>query len=361
MTHDKPRILELDAVRGLAAFAVVLYHYTTRYDLKVGHASAPLFEVPFGHYGVELFFLLSGFVIFMTLARTKRSSDFAISRVSRLYPGYWVGMAVTLGAVALFGAPFEGYVIGARDVALNTTMLQRYAPGAVHVDGAYWTLSVELTFYALVLGLFVSGLLSRIRTAILVLLGVELVLHFATGGGDASAPLALRAVRQVLLSHYGPYFGAGILFFKLRHATVSAERWRDVAGIAACLGAVAIMRPGADLVASALCFAIFALLASGRLSMLANRPLLFLGTISYSLYVVHQNIGFLVIRHATELGVGTNTAIALAILVALTLATATTFLVERPAQRWVRSTLKRWRDGRKVSREALPARVPTRL
>ena len=274
------RILELDAVRGLAALAVVLYHYTTRYDLKVGHLDAPLFEVPWGHYGVELFFLLSGFVIFMTLERTRRSSDFVISRFSRLYPGYWVGMACTLTAVAVLGAPYASYELASTDVALNATMLQRYVPGTPNVDGAYWTLSVELTFYALVLGLFATGLLRRIRLAIVALLGIELVLHFATAGGDASAPLALRAVRQVFLSHYGPYFGAGILFYKLRHEPETGMHFVDRGLIALCLVCVAIQRPGADLVASLVCFAIFSLLTGGYLRRLANRPLLFLGGIS---------------------------------------------------------------------------------
>ena len=343
---SRGRIRELDALRGLAAFAVVLYHYTTRYDLKVGHLDAPLFEVPWGHYGVELFFLLSGFVIFMTLERTKRSSDFVISRVSRLYPGYWVGMACTLLAVAVLGVPHSGYDVGATDVALNTTMLQRYVPGTPNVDGAYWTLSVELTFYALVLGLFATGLLRRIRLAIVALLGIELALHFATSGGDASAPLALRGARQVFLSHYGPYFAAGILFYKLRNERETGMHFVDRGLIVLCLVAVAIMRPGEELVASLVCFVIFSLLTSGFLRPLASRPLLFLGGISYSLYVVHQVIGFLVIRNATDLGMSTNAAIVLAIGVSLALATAITRLVELPAQRWLRTSLRRWRDER---------------
>jgi peptidoglycan/LPS O-acetylase OafA/YrhL len=346
-TTQRPRrILELDAVRGLAALAVVLYHYTTRFDHKVGHVEAPLFEVPWGHYGVELFFLLSGFVIFMTLERTERARDFVVARAARLYPGYWVGMLCTLAVVATFGVPFDGYAIDSRDVALNATMLQRYVPGTANVDGVYWTLSVELTFYALVLGLFVTGLLRRIRTALLVLLGLELGLHLWTAGGDTSAPLALRAARQVLLSHYGPYFGAGILFYRLSRGLPRGEQLRDSACLLACLAALAVMRPGADLLASVVCFAAFGLLASGRLAWLATRPLLYLGAISYSLYVVHQVIGFLVIRVANDLGLGTDPAIALALGLSVALATALTYLVELPAQRWLRATLGRRRGSR---------------
>lgn len=349
------RILELDAVRGLAAFCVVLYHYTTRYAEKVGHEDAPLFTVPWGHYGVELFFLLSGFVIFMTLARTERARDFVVSRASRLYPGYWVGIAVTLAAIALGGVPFEGYAVSPRDIAINATMLQRYAPGTPMVDGAYWTLCVELTFYGLILGLFWSGALARIRGAILALLGIELVLHFATSGGHISAPLPLRALRQLMLGHYGPYFGAGILFYLSRHRTDARERYLDVCGIALCLVAVWIMRPWNDALASTACFAIFGLLAAGRLTLLANRPFLFLGAISYSLYVVHQNVGFIIIKHTTGAGLSTNAAIGLAILTSMAIATAITYLVERPAQRGIRALYTKWK-----ARPALPAQKPAR-
>jgi peptidoglycan/LPS O-acetylase OafA/YrhL len=239
--------------------------------------------------------------------------------------------------------PFDGYAVEAKDVVINATMLQRYAPGTPMIDGAYWTLCVELTFYGLVLGLFWSGALARIRGAILCLLGAELALHFATNGGHISAPLPLRALRQLLLGHYGPYFGAGILFYLWRHATDARERYLNLATIGLCLIAVWIMRPWNDAVASTLCFGIFTLLAAGRLRLLANRPLLFLGAISYSLYVIHQNVGFVIIRNATEAGIPTNAAIGLALFAALAIATAITYGVERPAQRWIRASYDRWK------------------
>jgi len=61
------RLTGIDALRGLAAISVVFYHYTTRYQQKFGFAEPPGIEFPFGHLGVNLFFVISGFVIFMTL------------------------------------------------------------------------------------------------------------------------------------------------------------------------------------------------------------------------------------------------------------------------------------------------------
>ena len=62
-----PRLAQLDALRGIAALAVVLFHYTTRYDQLFGHAQSPALSFPYGYLGVNLFFMISGFVILMTL------------------------------------------------------------------------------------------------------------------------------------------------------------------------------------------------------------------------------------------------------------------------------------------------------
>jgi len=66
------RLVELDALRGIAATLVMLFHYTSQYERLYGHEAAPAFTVPWGHYGVNLFFMISGYVIFMTLHRIRQ-------------------------------------------------------------------------------------------------------------------------------------------------------------------------------------------------------------------------------------------------------------------------------------------------
>ena len=95
------RVVELDALRGIAAVAVVAYHYTTRYAEQIGHAGGLPLSIAFGNYGVQLFFLISGFVIFMTLERTRSAMDFVVSRFSRLFPAYWAAMAITAAVIAI--------------------------------------------------------------------------------------------------------------------------------------------------------------------------------------------------------------------------------------------------------------------
>jgi len=64
------RLAEVDALRGLAALSVMAFHYTTKYDELFQFSGTVPFNVPWGYLGVNLFFVISGFVIFMTLERT---------------------------------------------------------------------------------------------------------------------------------------------------------------------------------------------------------------------------------------------------------------------------------------------------
>ena len=159
----RERLVELDGLRGLAALSVVLFHLTTRFDRVYGHVTAPLLSHPLGHYGVQFFFGLSGFVIFMTLKRTQRPADFIVSRASRLFPAYWAAIAITTAVVA-FGA-LPDLRQSPAVVLLNLTMLEGFV-GKPYVDGVYWTLTVELAFYVCMFALFLLRGLKRIEVVL---------------------------------------------------------------------------------------------------------------------------------------------------------------------------------------------------
>src|SRR5438445_3272534 len=95
------RYPELDLLRFLAAFWVMLFHYTFRGPRDAGlPASFPFLDhfTRYGYLGVHVFFILSGFVILLT-AYEKNALGFALARFIRLYPAYWI--CVTLTAFAL--------------------------------------------------------------------------------------------------------------------------------------------------------------------------------------------------------------------------------------------------------------------
>ena len=112
----------------------------------------------YGYLGVNMFFVISGFVILMT-AWGRTVERFTISRVTRLFPAYWASVALT--AVLLLVLWPQGKRVEPWHVFTNLTMLQS-AYHVPHVDGVYWTLWAELRFYLLI-GLFALVGITRRR------------------------------------------------------------------------------------------------------------------------------------------------------------------------------------------------------
>jgi peptidoglycan/LPS O-acetylase OafA/YrhL len=339
-TSPSSRVVELDALRGIAALAVVAYHYTTRYSEQIGHLGGPLPSLMAGKYGVQLFFLISGFVIFMTLERTHSAMDFVVSRCSRLYPGYWVAVAVTALVVYSIGLPQQA--LPWPDLLLNLTMVQDIL-GAEHLDGSYWTLQIELFFYVQMLFWFVLGQLKRIHWIIAGWLSLAVLNGLATRRGW-HLPYLLR---ELLILRHIPFFALGVLFFRLR--SQPQERRLNLAMIALCLLAIGVAERPLFLLVATACCAIFTLFVLGRLRFLNLRFFVFLGGISYSLYLIHQAIGFSLIYRLEHAGVSSAAACLLAAGASIGLAVLLSHAVEKPAMRWIRSAWRRRHPARKVA------------
>lgn len=323
------RLVELDALRGVAATLVMLFHYTTQYDRLFGYGSPPTFALPWGHYGVNLFFIISGFVIFMTLHRVKRPMDFVVSRFSRLFPPFWVAVAVTFLLTHALNLP--GKTVDIATAAMNLFMIHGLFR-IPHVDSVYWTLEIELIFYAWALILYRIGRLDKVHLAMTVLLGLRLVYFLADKFVGVDLPWIIS---HLLILPYIAWFACGIMIYRLTQISSDAPR-QDVLVLFAAIILLGVADGvGIGLLAASLS-ALLWLAAKGHLQILSNPILAWLGAISYTLYLLHENIGWGVIMQAQKAGIGANQSIFIAISVALVMATALTRLVERPAMKWLR-------------------------
>ena len=324
------RVFELDVLRGLAAEAVMLYHYTVRYAEIYPDFPAPAVRLPFGFFGVEFFFCISGFVIFMTLDRTRRPMDFVVSRVSRLWPAYLAAMAVTFCAVQVIGLP--GREVTAIQALANITMLGELLHVPL-VDPAYWSLQVELIFYCWMLLAYAAGVLPRAR----LLLSLSLVppVVYTVARVLFHRELSYLAGTLLLVEHV-PFFVIGMAAYRIKKASATPHA-QELAIMAAAIAVAAVCLSPAKGAVAGVSALVFYAVATGRLSWVSRGPLIFLGAISYTLYLIHQNIGYIVIRTAARVGIGTNQGMVLAIVVAVALAAALTFTVERPALKWIRA------------------------
>lgn len=338
-----PRLRELDALRGLAAFTVVLFHYTTHYQTLYGHAASFWPRFGFGKYGVNLFFMISGFVILMTLEKSRSWKDFVVSRFSRLYPAYWCAVAVTFVIVSLERLPDWR---GSPKVALvNLTMLQLWLK-VPHIDGVYWTLSLELSFYAIMLGLSLIGLLRRLEIIGLIWMGLELADYYYTKAGGH----VMFLVEVTFILYFAHLFIAGMMFYRWKKDGFTVMRG---AIIVLALGVHALIGEEGSMIPTVVAFAVFLLFALDRLSFILVKPILFLGAISYSLYLLHANIGYVIIRAGYARGVSPWISVLVALGVSLALASLQTFFIERPALEAIRGRMR----GRRNQPPPKPARA----
>ncbi|HEX8580164.1 MAG TPA: acyltransferase [Allosphingosinicella sp.] len=341
------RIRDLDALRGLAALAVVLFHFTTRYQAVYGHRTEPWLNVPWGHYGVQLFFGISGFVIFMTLDRTRSLSDFAVSRASRLFPAYWTAILITTLVVTFAG--MKEFVRTPLEIAINTTMLQTFV-NVRPVDGVYWTLSVELAFYCIMAALWKLRLLPRIEPVLFAWMGLEWIWAFSPKLIGFEPSWLLGAL---LIQDYIPFFAIGIAAYRMK--CEPGRRGWAWAVMAAALLTVAVCDGWAHLIVALISTAALTAIALRGVPLLGARPLVWLGAISYSLYLLHELIGFALIRWLESAGISATAAIGLTTAAMLALAAAATFLVERPALRAIRGAYRTWQERTSLRAQAVAA------
>ncbi|MCP5388023.1 MAG: acyltransferase [Novosphingobium sp.] len=326
--QQSSRIGELDGLRGIAALAVVLFHYTVKApEMVPGLQTAGLGFVP-GMYGVHLFFAISGFVIFMTLERTRRPLDFVVSRFARLFPTYWAAILATCAIIAALGPALLAQP--APVIAINLTMLQGflYLPS---VDGAYWSLGVELAFYGCMLGLWRAGLLCRIETVLCLWIALKLVWW--------SLPFLPSRIELLLVLRYIPFFAIGIAAYRV---WAGERRWREqLPALLTALLAAKIADGWIDGLVALACTILFALLAERRLSWLGHPGLLWLGALSYPLYLVHQNIGYAVMQQVEAQGGAPALATGAALFAVFLLALAIHKAIEQPSLAAIRGAWRR--------------------
>lgn len=292
------RLHFLDALRGLAALAVMFFHF---FAPGVSPIHAPLAAslpgwlaqvVAHLFCGVDVFFVLSGFVIAFSMdghaANVRYAGNFILRRCLRLDPPYWVaaGLMVTYFLVMWPAKWHDFYLMygGIAGVLANLFYVQNLSSiyPAYSILDVSWTLCLEVQFYLTYLLILVAG-------------------HYAKKAGRRVVVLAVATVAgwsfMNWLQQPTPDFTGRSWTFFLGVALYGAlTRGVPVSIVAApltALGALFIWKQELhSIVTVATAAAIYAAGVTGRLStLLACRPLLHLGKISYSIYLLHMVIG----------------------------------------------------------------------
>lgn len=230
-------------------------------------------------------------------------------------------------------------------------MMHKFLRGSQDIDGVYWTLERELLFYLLMALIVALGLRKHLLPLLAALVSFAL-LHSLAPSLYAHLP-GSRTLAWALNFNLLHLFLLGICIYS------SAARWTPA--LIACTGlslltALAVAGPLDATIVAGLFLVVLAA-TRNRLPFLTARPFLFLGTLSYSLYLLHQNIGYIIIHRSYQLGLPEPLAIALAATISLALATALCFLIEKPANRFLRRLV----DGPRVITQSVTCAVGVAL
>jgi peptidoglycan/LPS O-acetylase OafA/YrhL len=305
------RYYEIDLLRFIAALAVVLYHYTflgeemPSYNPLVFKGISQVTR--YGYLGVELFFIISGYVVLLS-AQGKTVRQFFVSRVVRLYPAYWVACSLTFLVKLIWG---KSSIMGSEvssslqatvlQYLYNLTMLQDLI-GVANIDGPYWSLAVEITFYFIISVLLAYKLLPHIDWFLAAWLVYAALPHLPYSG-----PL----FTTLFIRGYASYFIAGMLFYLMQESQGRTwGRYVLLAGtyVLAIRSTInnanevsnhyqLLVSPilAASLVTSF--FLIFFLIIHRKLNFSRFTWVAWLGALTYPLYLIHSDIAFVVFHY----------------------------------------------------------------
>ncbi|MFJ5232910.1 acyltransferase family protein [Kitasatospora sp. NPDC088391] len=345
----RPRLYVLDGLRLLAAVGVLCWHWlgVERFQ-GVWHGS-PSKLMPFGHLigayswtGVQLFFLISGFVICMS-CWGRSLGDFFTSRVVRLFPAYWVAVLLTTVTLMLATTIWGDITSKPTPTRVLTNLTMLNAPsGVADIDPVYWSLWAETRFYVLFSVLLIWGLTYKR------VVGFCLVWAFlATVAGPADLPVLSMMVQPT----YAWYFIAGIAMYLMYRFKPNLLLWGIVAfcwlmAQDRMRGVIGGYEYGTQhhlswYLTIAYVTAAFLLVlgsALGWFNWVRWKWLTVAGSLTYPLYLLHQEIGFqLITRISRHLPPYPTFFVVLVIMMGA--AYLVHRLVERPMAPWLKKKL----------------------
>lgn len=340
---EHSRVPALDLLRLLAVGAVILYHYGFWGPASHGvpqvaiPALAPIAQ--YGFLGVPVFFAISGFVIaYSTEGRTP--VGFAIARFSRIYPTFVFCMTLTFAATVLWGTSY--FDVRPAQWFANL-FIAAPALGQPYVDTSYWSLVIEVVFYAWVTLLLALGVFPRKIDAIIL---AWFAITFANEL-TINAPI----MEKLFMTADSGFFAVGLLIYEHYRGRRDLPLYGMLAlafGTATFQAVHKIERLGVHTggtfdpqIVAIICIVSLAIVfLATRIRRLPVRPAIVLaaGGITYPLYLLHMQLGyvmFMAIAPRQHIVLCTVLIVA----EAFVLAWGIWRFLERPAHTWTKSSL----------------------
>lgn len=292
------RINYLDGHRGIAILLVMMFHAFSRYPdlVPYGNNFADFPPFKFGYLGVQLFFLISGFVILMTLEKCKDIKEFIYRRWLRLFPTMLVCSIIIFSSIGFFSERPHGQQ-DVKDLLPGLTFIEPYIWEKFtgipfrSIEGTFWSLYVEFKFYVIsALLYFFIGSRKLVVTLLLCFLSWFVLeqLHQLISNPVISR---LHSITDLLsFQHFG-WFSSGASYYI--YVKSQNKNWFYFAVFVSFISSVIISRLNVEALSAAILISLFftsSIISIKVQQIISNKLFLFMGFVSYPLYLLHENM-----------------------------------------------------------------------
>ncbi len=314
IAEKKGRVNVLDVLRVIAIVMVILSHYYLNYP-DVGR------KVAWGALGVQLFFIISGFVIYASLENTKNYRDFIVKRFLRLSPAMLICSTIIFVFFRFFYTG-EGY--GISKVFVNYLIANTFIDptfinvffGRVryyHIDGAFWSLWAEVCFYSLIGFLYFINKEKFIKYYVIIcapIIPIYMLFYTSTGQGVLQTTFSLTAEQVYLFKIYGRalvffdnsfWFLIGI-FIYLLNKDKTKKKYIYYIALLLLINTAKEKFDISLIVFSVIVFAFFMVFvyAPEKVEFMVHPLLCKIGVASYSMYLIHYYLGMVAVKYLKE-------------------------------------------------------------
>lgn len=293
MKNTKHRIEALDGLRFIAFLMVMFYHYLFIAPLQGYIPRIYMVEAfSFGEYGVDLFFLISGFVITLS-SENRTAKDFLIARFNRIVPLF------IACAFILFFFSISLPMIDAKERLVSLLYSLSFFPrlfGKEYFSAVYWTIAIEVTFYILVAILMSLKLWDEKRISICFFwLFISFLNCFI---------LKNTIISNILITQYAGYFILGVMLFEVRTSNINPVHmlimllssvliYNNMLKNQLWIDSFGVHFDHASILFTCFFLIVMVWIGSNISSLGTYYPAVkFLGAMTYPLYLLHADLGF---------------------------------------------------------------------